>query len=47
MLQAVGLLKDGGTLVFSTCTITVEENEMLVAWALKTFPSMHLCAQVG
>ncbi|KAK3743413.1 hypothetical protein QZH41_011525, partial [Actinostola sp. cb2023] len=44
---AVGLLKEGGVLVFSTCTITVQENEQLVAWALDKFPCMHLCAQVS
>jgi len=31
------LLKPGGVLVYSTCTITVEENEAVVAWAVNTF----------
>jgi len=35
--QAVSLLKPGGFLVYSTCTITVEENEAIVAWAVTTF----------
>ncbi len=30
---AAALLKPGGTLVYSTCTVTLEENEMLAAWA--------------
>ncbi|XP_075683698.1 tRNA (cytosine(72)-C(5))-methyltransferase NSUN6 isoform X2 [Rhinoderma darwinii] len=43
---AVSLLKPGGTLVYSTCTITLSENEEQVAWALKTFPCLQLQAQV-
>lgn len=34
---AVSLLKPGGVLVYSTCTITVDENETMVAWAVRTF----------
>lgn len=30
-------LKRGGTLVYSTCTLNSEENEMLVQWALENF----------
>ncbi|XP_060082504.1 tRNA (cytosine(72)-C(5))-methyltransferase NSUN6-like [Ylistrum balloti] len=40
--QAVKLLRPGGTLVYSTCTITMEENEELVAWALQTFSCLSL-----
>ena len=36
------LLKPGGTLVYSTCTITIAENESIVAWALKTYPILKL-----
>ncbi|XP_051155145.1 tRNA (cytosine(72)-C(5))-methyltransferase NSUN6 isoform X2 [Leptopilina boulardi] len=39
---AVELLKSGGTLVYSTCTITLAENEEIVAWALKKFPILKL-----
>ncbi|XP_025836194.1 putative methyltransferase NSUN6 [Agrilus planipennis] len=39
---AANLLKPGGTLVYSTCTITVAENEEIVAWALKKFSSLKL-----
>lgn len=41
-LQAVELLKPGGVLVYSTCTVTLAENEEQVAWALETFPGLQL-----
>ncbi|XP_072307082.1 tRNA (cytosine(72)-C(5))-methyltransferase NSUN6 [Eucyclogobius newberryi] len=40
--SAVRLLKKGGVLVYSTCTLTLAENEEQVAWALKTFPCLTL-----
>lgn len=40
------LLKPGGVLVYSTCTITLSENEEQVAWALKAFPCLQLQPQV-
>lgn len=46
MLQAVRLLKQGGVLVYSTCTVTLAENEEQVAWVLKTFPCLTLEPQV-
>ncbi|XP_053118111.1 tRNA (cytosine(72)-C(5))-methyltransferase NSUN6 isoform X2 [Hemicordylus capensis] len=42
---AVQLLKPGGILVYSTCTITLSENEEQVAWALETFPCLRLQSQ--
>lgn len=45
-LQAVRLLKKGGVLVYSTCTVTLAENEEQVAWALDTFPCLSLVPQV-
>lgn len=44
--QAVQLLKPGGTLVYSTCTINVRENEQMVAWALSEFSFLSLAPQV-
>jgi len=34
---AVRLLKSGGTIVYSTCTITRGENEEMVKWAMEKF----------
>ncbi|XP_006907059.1 putative methyltransferase NSUN6 [Pteropus alecto] len=42
---AVKLLKPGGVLVYSTCTITLAENEEQVAWALTEFPCLQLQPQ--
>ncbi|XP_029935867.1 putative methyltransferase NSUN6 isoform X1 [Myripristis murdjan] len=42
---AVQLLKKGGVLVYSTCTVTLAENEEQVAWALDTFPQLTLQPQ--
>jgi NOL1/NOP2/sun family putative RNA methylase len=37
MVSAVEALKPGGTLVYSTCTMSPEENEGIVTWALSRF----------
>ncbi|XP_037014197.2 tRNA (cytosine(72)-C(5))-methyltransferase NSUN6 isoform X4 [Artibeus jamaicensis] len=42
---AVQLLKPGGVLVYSTCTVTLAENEEQVAWALAAFPCLQLQPQ--
>ncbi|CAL8292224.1 unnamed protein product [Lota lota] len=42
---AVQLLKTGGVLVYSTCTVTLAENEEQVAWALHTYPCLTLVPQ--
>ncbi|KAK3919598.1 tRNA (cytosine(72)-C(5))-methyltransferase NSUN6 [Frankliniella fusca] len=39
---AVMLLKAGGVLVYSTCTVVCEENEGIVRWALDQFPCLKL-----
>lgn len=36
--QAVGCLRPGGCLVYSTCTVTPEENSENIEWALSKFP---------
>lgn len=47
VFQAVKLLKKGGVLVYSTCTVTLAENEEQVAWALRMFPCLSLQPQVS
>ncbi|XP_062620430.1 tRNA (cytosine(72)-C(5))-methyltransferase NSUN6-like [Saccostrea cucullata] len=44
--KAVQLLRPGGVLVYSTCTVTLEENEKQVIWVLENFPDLQLTAQV-
>jgi 16S rRNA C967 or C1407 C5-methylase (RsmB/RsmF family) len=38
--SAVACLKPGGTLVYSTCTLAPEENELMVGWLIAEFPFM-------
>jgi NOL1/NOP2/sun family putative RNA methylase len=38
--SAVGCLKPGGILVYSTCTLAKEENEDMIGWLLSEFPEM-------
>lgn len=38
----IKMLKPGGTLVYSTCTFSKEENEDVVNWGLSKFPDMYL-----
>ena len=42
--EAVALLKPGGYLTYSTCTINAEENEAMVHHILTEYPSMSLLA---
>uniref|UniRef100_A0A131YJR6 Methyltransferase NSUN6-like protein n=1 Tax=Rhipicephalus appendiculatus TaxID=34631 RepID=A0A131YJR6_RHIAP len=42
---AVRLLKPGGLLLYSTCSLSTAENEAIVAWALQRFPQIHLVQQ--
>lgn len=40
--SAVGCLKPGGTLVYSTCTLAPEENEGMVEWLTNEFPELRV-----
>lgn len=42
ILEAWRLLKPGGTLVYSTCTMAPEENESVVDWLLRRQPDARL-----
>ena len=42
LASGLSALKPGGTLVYSTCTYSLEENELVVNWALKKFPDVYL-----
>ena len=35
---AVSVLKDGGVLVYSTCSMEPEDDEIVIDWALKNLP---------
>lgn len=38
LVSAIKMLKEGGELVYSTCTMTVEENEMVIDKLLSKYP---------
>lgn len=38
LASGVGALKPGGVLVYSTCTLNLEENERMIQWALESLP---------
>jgi NOL1/NOP2/fmu family ribosome biogenesis protein len=42
LTSAIPMLKDGGTLVYSTCTFAPAEDEEIVAWLLEQFPELSL-----
>ncbi len=44
---AVGMLKAGGYLMYSTCTFSVMENEGTIQWLLDEFPQMELVPLKG
>lgn len=39
---AYKMLSEGGTLVYSTCTFSPEENEQIIDWFLTTYEDMEL-----
>ncbi|MDD3278886.1 MAG: RsmB/NOP family class I SAM-dependent RNA methyltransferase [Lachnospiraceae bacterium] len=40
--NAVEMLRDGGSMLYSTCTFSPEENEGTISWLLEQFPQMEL-----
>ncbi len=44
---AIGLLKQGGVIVYSTCSLEPEENEQLVERLLNEFPRMRLAQEAS
>lgn len=42
LLAALKVLKKGGVLVYSTCSLEPEENELNIDWLLKNNPSLEL-----
>ncbi len=40
--KAIQMLKPGGVLVYSTCTINTKENEEVIEWILNKYPSLKL-----
>ncbi len=42
LADAVKMLKDGGSLVYSTCTFAPVENEGVLDWLLDTYPNLEL-----
>lgn len=42
ILCAIDSVKPGGTVVYSTCSVTVDENEAVVAYALAKRPHAQL-----
>jgi len=39
---AIKCLKKGGTLVYSTCSLEPEENELVIQWFIEKYPEMKL-----
>ena len=42
LISAIGSLKKGGELVYSTCAFSPEENEEVIDWALNKFKDMQI-----
>ena len=42
LAAAIDVLKEGGELIYSTCSLEPEEDEMVVDWALNEFPNLKI-----
>jgi 16S rRNA C967 or C1407 C5-methylase (RsmB/RsmF family) len=42
MSQGWKMLKNGGTMIYSTCSLSIRQNEENVAWFLKEYPNATL-----
>ena len=42
LANVIPCIKQGGMLLYSTCTFSLEENEMNVAWVLDSYPELEL-----
>ena len=43
LTAAYRMLRQGGSLVYSTCTFSPQEDEEMVLWLLREFPDIHVC----
>lgn len=41
--SAYRMLKQGGHLVYSTCTFAPQEDEQMLLWLLRSFPDLEIC----
>ncbi len=41
--QAYAMLKPGGSIVYSTCTFSIEEDEEMIQWFTDTYNDMEIC----
>jgi NOL1/NOP2/sun family putative RNA methylase len=42
LMSGIRMLKPGGTLVYSTCTYGMEENELVLEWLLEKMPELKI-----
>jgi 16S rRNA (cytosine967-C5)-methyltransferase len=42
MINSASYLKPNGKLLYSTCTLNIEENEKNVDWFLESFPEFNI-----
>lgn len=43
LIEAYHMLKSGGSLVYSTCTFSVEEDEKMIQWFIDKYSDMEIC----